>query len=284
MGIVSGLTRVQQEKLFNSAMFFLLCLGALLFLFPFFWMLSTSLKGADEVILYPPNLIPHVPRLQNYLEIWDKAPFGRYFFNSAVVTTAIMLGEVATSVLAAFAFSKIPFPGREKLFLAFLGTLMIPNIVTLVPAFVIVHRLKWIDSYMGLIVPEMATAYGIFLLRQFFLQIPQELDDAAKIDGSSRWGTLMRIYVPLSAPALIALAIISFINNWNNFFWPLIVTNSDAMRTLPVGLRFFVEGDGAGQWQYLMVAATIISIPPLVVFLALQRFFVRGIAMTGITN
>ncbi len=278
------MTRAQQEKLFNSTVFVLLCLGALIFLFPFFWMLSTSLKGASEVLLYPPNLILPSPRLQNYLEIWDKAPFGRYFFNSTVVTTGIMLGEVATSVLAAYAFSKIAFPGRDKLFLAFLGTLIIPNIVTLVPAFVIVHRLKWIDSYMGLIIPEMATAYGIFLLRQFFLTIPQELDDAAAIDGFSRWGTLIRVYLPLATPAVIALAIISFINNWNNFFWPLVVTNSDAMRTLPVGLRFFMEGEGSGQWQHLMVAASLISIPPLVVFLTLQRFFVRGIAMTGITK
>jgi multiple sugar transport system permease protein len=277
-----NLTRSQQERLFNAAVFVLLCLGAALFLFPFFWMLSTSLKGASEVMVYPPNLIPRVARFQNYLDIWDKAPFDRYFFNSVVVTTAIMAGEVATSVLAAYAFSKIPFPGREKLFLAFLGTLMIPNIVTLVPAFVIVHRLNWIDSYLGLIVPEMATAYGIFLLRQFFMTIPQELDDAAEIDGLSRWGALVRIYIPLSTAPLLALAIISFINNWNNFFWPLVVTNADTMRTLPVGLRFFMEGEGAGEWQYLMVAATIISVPPLVVFLALQRFFVRGIAMTGI--
>jgi len=277
-------TRKAEEKLFNSIVFVFLCLGALIFLFPFFWMLSTSLKGASEVLVYPPDLIPPAPRLQNYLEIWDKAPFGRYFINSTVVTTAIMLGEVATSILAAYAFSKIRFPGREKLFLAFLGTLIIPNIVTLVPAFVIVHRLKWIDSYMGLIIPEMATAYGIFLLRQFFLTIPQELDDAAAIDGFSRWGTLIRVYLPLAIPAVIALAIISFINNWNNFFWPLVVTNSDAMRTLPVGLRFFVEGDGGGQWEYLMVAATVISIPPMVVFLTLQRFFVRGIATTGITK
>lgn len=247
-------------------------------------MLLTSLKGASEVMAYPPSLIPHAPRFQNYLDIWDKAPFGRYFFNSAVVTTAIMLGEVTTSILAAYAFSKIEFPGRDKIFLVILGTLIIPNIVTLVPAFVIVHRLRWIDTYAGLIIPEMATAYGIFLLRQFFLTIPKELDDAAEIDGLSRWGTLIRVYVPLSTAAIVALAIISFINNWNNFFWPLVVTNSDTMRTLPVGLRFFMEGEGAGEWQYLMAAATIISVPPLLVFLALQRFFVRGISMTGITR
>lgn len=281
---MSSLTRSQQERLFNSTVFALLCLGALVFLFPFFWMFSTSLKEASDVLAYPPNLVPAEPRFQNFLDIWDKAPFGRYFFNSTVVTTAIMLGEVATSVLAAYAFSKIEFPGRDKIFLVILGTLIIPNIVTLVPAFVIVHRLKWIDTYMGLIVPEMATAYGIFLLRQFFLTIPKELDDAAEIDGLSKWGTLIRIYIPLSTAAIVALAIISFINNWNNFFWPLVVTNSDTMRTLPVGLRFFMEGEGAGEWQYLMAAATIVSIPPLVVFLTLQRFFVRGISMTGITK
>ncbi len=281
---MSGLTRSQQERLFNSTVFALLCLGALVFLFPFFWMLSTSLKEASDVLAYPPALVPSQPRFQNFLEIWDKAPFGRYFFNSSIVTTAIMLGEVATSVLAAYAFSKIEFPGRDKIFLVILGTLIIPNIVTLVPAFVIVHRLKWIDTYTGLIIPEMATAYGIFLLRQFFLTIPKELDDAAEIDGLSRWGTLVRIYIPLSTAAIVALAIISFINNWNNFFWPLVVTNSDTMRTLPVGLRFFMEGEGAGEWQHLMAAATIVSIPPLVVFLTLQRFFVRGISMTGITK
>ncbi len=282
MKVEERLSWIHREKVFNAVVFSLLFLGALLFLFPFFWMISTSLRGSEELFLYPPNLIPHKPFFQNYLDIWGKAPFGIYFFNSIVVTSMITMGEVATSVLAAYAFSRIPFPGRDKLFLAFLGTLMIPNIVTLVPVFVIVRKLNWVNTYMGLIVPEMATVYGIFLLRQFFMTIPKDLDDAAEIDGFSRWSTLIRIYIPLSIPALIALAIISFINNWNNFFWPLVVTNSDNMRTLPIGLRFFMEGEGSGEWQYLMVAATIIIIPPLIVFLVLQRYFVRGIAMTGI--
>jgi multiple sugar transport system permease protein len=266
----------------NAAIFVLLTLGALIFLFPFFWMISTSLRSSDELFLYPPKLIPKNLMFQNYLDIWAKAPFGIYFLNSMIVTSSIMLGEVVTSALAAYAFSKIAFPGREKLFLAFLSTLMIPNIVTLVPTFVIVRHLNWIDSYLGLIVPELATAYGIFMLRQFFMTIPRELDDAAQIDGFSRLGTLIKIYLPLSVPALMALSIISFINNWNNFFWPLIVTNSDKMRTLPIGLRFFMEGEGSGEWQFLMVAATLIVVPPLLVFLALQRYFVRGMTMTGI--
>lgn len=276
------LTRAKQERHFNTILFCLLSLGTLLFLFPFFWMISTSLRAGDELFLYPPSLIPHKLLFQNYLDIWAKAPFETYFLNSMIVTSAITLGEVATSVLAAYAFSRISFPGREKLFLAFLGTLMIPNIVTLVPVFVLVRKLHWVDTYMGLIIPEMATVYGIFMLRQFFMTIPLELDDAAQIDGFSRWSTLVRIYLPLSVPALVALAIISFINNWNNFFWPLVVTNSDAMRTLPIGLRFFMEGEGSGEWQYLMVAATLVVIPPLIVFLMLQKYFVRGIAMTGI--
>ena len=266
----------------NAAIFVLLALGALIFLFPFFWMISTSLRSSDELFLYPPKLIPKKLMFQNYLDIWAMAPFGIYFLNSMIVTSSIMLGEVVTSALAAYAFSKIEFPGREKLFLAFLGTLMIPNIVTLVPTFVIVRHLNWIDSYLGLIVPELATAYGIFMLRQFFMTIPRELDDAAQIDGFSRLETLIKIYLPLSVPALLALSIISFINNWNNFFWPLIVTNSDKMRTLPIGLRFFMEGEGSGEWQFLMVAATLIVVPPLLVFLALQRYFVRGMTMTGI--
>jgi multiple sugar transport system permease protein len=266
----------------NTAIFLLLALGALIFLFPFFWMISTSLRSSDELFLYPPKLVPRYPLFQNYLDIWAKAPFGVYFLNSMIVTSCIMVGEVVTSALAAYAFSKIEFPGREKLFLAFLGTLMIPNIVTLVPTFVIVRHLNWIDSYWGLIIPELATAYGIFMLRQFFMTIPRELDDAAQIDGFSRLGTLIKIYLPLSVPALLALSIISFINNWNNFFWPLIVTNSDKMRTLPIGLRFFMEGEGSGEWQFLMVAATLIVVPPLLVFLVLQRYFVRGMTMTGI--
>jgi multiple sugar transport system permease protein len=266
----------------NTMIVLLLAFGALVFLFPFFWMISTSLRGSDELFLYPPKLIPKNLLFQNYLAIWAMAPFGTYFLNSMIVTSAIMAGEVTTSALAAYAFAKIEFPGREKLFLAFLGTLMIPNIVTLVPTFVIVRHLNWIDSYLGLIVPELATAYGIFMLRQFFMTIPRELDDAAQIDGFSRLGTLIKIYLPLSVPALLALSIISFINNWNNFFWPLIVTNSDRMRTLPIGLRFFMEGEGSGEWQYLMVAATLIVVPPLLVFLVLQRYFVRGMTMTGI--
>lgn len=277
-----GTSRFGGAAFGNAAIFILLGLGALIFLFPFFWMISTSLRSSDELFLYPPKVIPKNLMFQNYLDIWAKAPFGTYFFNSMIVTSCIMLGEVSTSALAAYAFSKIDFPGREKIFLAFLGTLMIPNIVTLVPAFVIVRHLNWIDSYLGLIVPELATAYGIFMLRQFFMTIPRELDDAAQIDGFSRLGILIKIYLPLSVPALLALSIISFINNWNNFFWPLIVTNSDKMRTLPIGLRFFMEGEGSGEWQFLMVAATLIVVPPLLVFLALQRYFVRGMTMTGI--
>jgi multiple sugar transport system permease protein len=274
--------KMRKDRLFTTVTFSFLLVGAVFFLFPFFWMISTSLRTGDEVFLYPPSLIPKKFIFQNYMDIWSKAPFGTYFFNSMLVTSSITLGELSTSALAAYAFSKIEFPGRDKLFLAFLGTLIIPNIVTLVPVFVLVRKLNWIDTYMGLIIPELANVYGIFLLRQFFMTIPKELDDAAQIDGFSRFGIFLRIYLPLSAPALMALAIISFINNWNNFFWPLVVTNSDSMRTLPIGLRFFIEGEGSGEWQYLMVAATLIVIPPLLVFLTLQRYFVRGITMTGI--
>ena len=273
---------INRESLADAIIFFALGVGVLFFLFPFFWMVSTSLKAGDELFLYPPSLTPKKLLFHNYLDIWSKAPFGTYFFNSLFVTTAITVGEIATSVLAAYAFSKIPFPGREKLFLTFLGTLMIPNVVTLVPVYVIVRKLNWVDTYWGLIIPQLATVYGIFMLRQFFLTIPRDLDDAAQVDGLSRLGILLRIYLPLSVPALIALAIISFINNWNNFFWPLVVTNSDSMRTLPIGLRFFMEGEGSGEWQYLMVASTLVVVPPLIVFLFLQRYFVRGITMSGI--
>ena len=273
---------INRESLADAIIFFALGVGVLFFLFPFFWMVSTSLKAGDELFLYPPTLTPKKLLLHNYLDIWSKAPFGTYFFNSLFVTTAITVGEIATSVLAAYAFSKISFPGREKLFLTFLGTLMIPNVVTLVPVYVIVRKLNWVDTYWGLIIPQLATVYGIFMLRQFFLTIPRDLDDAAQVDGLSRLGILLRIYLPLSVPALIALAIISFINNWNNFFWPLVVTNSDNMRTLPIGLRFFMEGEGSGEWQYLMVASTLVVVPPLIVFLFLQRYFVRGITMSGI--
>jgi len=273
---------INRESLADAIIFFALGVGVLFFLFPFFWMVSTSLKAGDELFLYPPSLTPKKLLFHNYLDIWSKAPFGTYFFNSLFVTTAITVGEIATSVLAAYAFSKIPFPGREKLFLTFLGTLMIPNVVTLVPVYVIVRKLNWVDTYWGLIIPQLATVYGIFMLRQFFLTIPRDLDDAAQVDGLSRLGILLRIYLPLSVPALIALAIISFINNWNNFFWPLVVTNSDSMRTLPIGLRFFMEGEGSGEWQYLMVASTLVVLPPLIVFLFLQRYFVRGITMSGI--
>jgi multiple sugar transport system permease protein len=273
---------VCRESLADAIIFFALCVGVLFFLFPFFWMVSTSLKAGDELFLYPPSLTPKKLLFHNYLDIWSKAPFGTYFLNSIFVTTAITLGEIATSVLAAYAFSRISFPGREKLFLAFLGTLMIPNVVTLVPVYVIVRKLNWVDTYWGLIIPQLATVYGIFMLRQFFLTIPHDLDDAAQVDGLSRLGILLKIYLPLSVPALIALAIISFINNWNNFFWPLVVTNSDTMRTLPIGLRFFMEGEGSGEWQYLMVASTLVVVPPLIVFLFLQRYFVRGITMSGI--
>lgn len=258
-----------------------LSLGSVLMILPFLWMISTSVKSDPEVFAYPPVWIPQEILWENYPIVLELLPFGRYLANTAFVATTVTILELITSSLAAYAFARLRFPGRDQLFLLYLGTLMIPGQVTIIPNFLLMSWFGWVDSYLALIIPAAFTAFGTFLLRQFFLTIPVELEHAARIDGCSYFGIFRHIILPLSGPALATLAVFAFMTQWNAFLWPLIVTNSESFRTLTVGLRYF-QDEQVTQYNYLMAGAVMSIMPILAIYAFLQRYFVRGIAMTGL--
>jgi multiple sugar transport system permease protein len=253
---------------------------AVITLIPVVWMLLTALKTPAEVAADPPTWLPHRLRFQNFADAWAFAPFGRYLFNSFVMAGGIAVTQVVTSALAAYAFARLRFPGRDLLFYIYLGTLIIPPQVTVIPQFLIVRQLGWVDSFAGLIIPQAFTAFGVFLLRQFFLGIPFELEEAARIDGASRLDCFRRIILPLSGPALASLAVFAFMFHWNNLLWPLIVSNTDKTIPIAVGLTRF-QGEHGTDWELLMAASVIATIPVLAVYFFAQRWFVQGIAMSG---
>jgi multiple sugar transport system permease protein len=215
--------------------------------------------------------------------VWKLAPFGRFYVNSVFVAVATTAGQVITGVLAAYAFARMEFAGRDKIFMVFLATLMVPTQVTLIPTYIVMSRIGWIDSYKALIVPFVATAFSVFLLRQFFLTIPRELEEASIMDGCSKLRFIFSVIMPLSKPAVSSVALFGFLGSWNSYLWPLIVINSNQMRTLPIGLRYFVAQQGGGsEWHFLMAASLIVMLPVLIVFFLAQKQFIEGIARSGI--
>ncbi len=259
---------------------FILSLGAITMLVPFLWMLSTSLKEAGAVFTFPPQWIPSPIVWRNYIDAWRAVPFGRFYLNSIFIALCQTVGVLLTSSLAAFAFARLKFPGRDKLFFLYLATMMLPGAVTMIPTFILMRLFGWIDTYKALIIPGLFTAFGTFLLRQFFMSISSNLEDAARIDGCNKLGIYRHVVIPLSKPALATLGTVTFIGSWNNFMWPLIVTNSMEMRTLPIGVASF-QGLHATDWTLLMAASIIVMLPTLIVFIFNQRFFVEGIKLTG---
>ena len=257
-------------------------LAALSFLtlVPIVWMVLTAFKSAPEVAANPPTWWPREWHAENFVAAWNFAPFGRYLLNSLIMAGGIAVLQTVTSAFTAYAFARLKFWGRDLLFLLYLGTLMIPPQVTVIPQFILVREFGWIDTYQGLIIPQAFTAFGVFLLRQFFLGIPFELEDAARVDGATRFGCFWRIILPLSGPALATLAVFAFLFHWNNLLWPLIVANTDATIPIVVGLRQF-QGQYGTDWNLLMAAAAIATIPVVVVYLLAQRWFVRGITLSG---
>jgi multiple sugar transport system permease protein len=259
----------------------LLALGGVAMVVPFLWMLSTSLKSDQQAYIFPPIWIPHPVVWANYQTVWEALPFGRFMLNSAIVSIAVTVGQLLTCSMGAFAFARLRFPGRERLFVLYLGTMMIPFQVTMIPVFILVKYMRWLDTFQGLIIPMIFSAYGTFLLRQFFMTIPAELEDAAKIDGCSYWRIYWNIMLPLSKPALATLGIFVFMWSWNNFLWPLMIVNTLEMNTLPIGLSYFL-GQYTIYWNLLMAGTTIALIPVLLAFFLAQRYFVEGITLTGL--
>jgi multiple sugar transport system permease protein len=248
---------------------------------PFLYMVVTSLMDEFEVYRYPPALFPSHPHFENYAVALTALPFWRFFVNSALVSSLVVVGQVLTSATAAYAFARLRFPGRDRIFLAFLSVLMVPAVVLLVPRFLIVNALGWVDSYAGLISTELVSVWGIFLLRQFLLTLPRELEDAARLDGAGEWRIFWRIILPLSKPALATLAVFGFVDQWKSFLWPLVVTRSVRMQVVEVGIASF-HGMYYTNWPYQMAAAVAAIVPMIVVFFLAQRYFVRGIQLTGL--
>jgi multiple sugar transport system permease protein len=269
-----------QGPLWAYGIFSLLCVGAIVTLLPIVWMALTAFKTQADVLRVPPSLLPERLELGNLRAALEFAPFGRFLLNSLIQVGGITILQVATSALAAYAFARLRFRGRDLLFLLYLATLMIPPQVTLMPTYVLIKQLGWIDTFQGLIVPQAFTALGVFLLRQFFLGIPRELEDAARIDGAGRLTVLRKVILPLATPALASLAVFAFTYHWNNLLWPLVVSNSEATTPVIVGLQKFQSQFGT-QWNLLMAAALITTLPAMVVYTAAQRWFVQGITMGG---
>jgi len=261
----------------------ILVLGALLMLLPFEWMVVASLMAPNEIMARPLVWFPAVPQFVNYARLAEAIPLARMYLNSVIVTAAITLGVLASSSLAGYGFAKFEFPGRDVLFLLVLARMMIPFFVFLIPVFYIVSRLEWVDTLQGLIVPNIVTAFGIFLMRQYMFSLPDELLDAARIDGASEFGIFRQVVLPLVGPALGALAILAFVHHWNAFLWPLIIIRSGDLATIPIGLNSLrVYASQPEVINLQMAGATVAVIPVIIVFALFQRWFVQGIALTGL--
>lgn len=264
--------------------YILLVLGAVVVIFPLFWMLSTSLKAQMEVFVYPPEWIPKTLHWENYSQLLTIWPFFRYAGNSLLVTGANIIGKILASSLAAYGFARLRAPGKNLIFLIYLSTMMLPDQVTLIPQFVFFNKLGWINSFYPLIVPAFLLGpFYTFLLRQFFMTIPFELEDAARIDGCNTLQILYRIILPLSGPALAIVAIFEFRNKWNDFLTPLIYLDSPVKHTLALALKFFQGSESSIPQLHLLMGASFLSmLPVLLLFTIAQKWFIQGIVFTGI--
>jgi len=275
-----------RRQIIAVALNVLTTLLALMFMFPFLWAISSSLKTAPEILAFPPRLLPKVPQFYNYVEAWNSIQFGMFFANSTIVSVLSVVGQIVSSFIVAYGFARLRFPGREALFLVCLSGMMMPVYVTIIPLFTLYMRIGWVDTLKPLIVPSyFGSAFAIFLLRQFIMSIPFELDESALIDGASRFTILTRIILPNCKPALATLAIFAFMGTWDNFLGPLIFLDSVENFTLPLGLWFLrsYAGDPNLPKDHLLMAGCVITtLPVLALFASAQRYYVEGIVMSGI--
>ena len=257
--------------------------GGLLMITPFVWAIATSLKPRGALLALPPQLIPTEPTIGSYVEVIRRFPFLRVFGNSALVAVVTTFGQLVICSMAGYAFARFNFRGRDALFTLYIATLMVPFAVVITPLFIIVTRLGWADTYAGLIVPGMFSAFGTFFMRQFFLSIPRELEEAATIDGAGTLGTFLRIVLPITGPALATLAVLSFMGSWNSFLWPLLIINDRDLMTLPLALST-LQGMYPGQteWNIVMAGTVMATIPTILVFLLVQRWVIEGVAGSGV--
>ena len=273
--------RVLGERLAKGVLYVILIAIAFASLFPFLWMFSTSFKDTLTIQEYPPRLIPPEPTFLNYNELFLVSDYLIWLKNSLVVTVVVVVAGLLISSLAGYGFAKKYFFGKDFIFIVVLGTLMVPAQVTIVPLYIMLAKLNVVNTYWALIFPNLTGAFGVFLMRQYMATIPNELMDAARIDGAGELRIFWAIMLPLARPALAALGVFAFLHSWNQFLYPLIVTTESSMRTLPVGLAIF-QGQYATRWGLVMAGATMMFLPALIVFMMLQRYFVQGIALTGL--
>ncbi|MCU0606151.1 MAG: carbohydrate ABC transporter permease [Candidatus Edwardsbacteria bacterium] len=268
---------------FKTTVYLLLACGAALMVFPFLWMVLTALKTQAESIAVPPVLLPASPQLDNFLEVWRAIPLVRYFANTIIMTVLTLAGVLVTSVLAAFAFSFKEFRGRDAAFMVLLGMMMIPQPVYLVPSYVILTKLGWLDTFYALVVPWVVNIFSIFLIRQHFKTVPVSLYEAAKMDGAGDLRFIWHVLLPISRPVLVTVSLFSVIGSWNSFLWPLIVTNSDTMRPLQVGLAYFSQEQGS-MWPQLMAASTMVILPLVAFYAVAQRQITESFAASGLKD
>lgn len=257
-------------------------LGLVVVVMPFIWMVLGSVKTEGEIRQVPPTWWPQEPTLENFRELFQRLDFPTYFTNSVVVAVAITVGNLVFCSMLGYVLAKMDFAGRNLLFGTVIGMLMVPGMVTLVPLFVLVSNMGLVNTYWGLILPTLAGPLGVFLMRQFIGSLPNELIDAARVDGAGEVRIFLRIVMPLSGPALATLAILTFLGSWNSFLWPLVVATTEDMYTLPVALALVSVGQNRTQYGLLLAGAAVVVLPVILVYLFLQRYFVQGIALTGI--
>jgi multiple sugar transport system permease protein len=256
--------------------------GFVLMAIPFVWMILSSFKTTREIRQAPSRWIPDEPTLQNYRDLFDRLDFPRYFFNSTFVASAVTAGNLLFCSMLGYALAKLEFPGKRALFAVVLATLMVPGVVTLVPLFVLVSNFNLTNTHAGLILPTVAGAFGVFLMRQFMLGIPDDLLDAARVDGAGEYRIFFRVVLPLCGPALATLGVLTFLTSWNNFLWPSVVASSEDMYTLPVALALFSIGQQESNVALQMAGATVVVLPVVLLFFATQRYVIQGIATTGL--
>jgi multiple sugar transport system permease protein len=279
---MADVTLTRRDRTARLVLHAVLIVGLLILVGPFLWMLVSSLKGEAEIREVPPSWLPHAATAGNYRELFSRLDFPRYFANSAIVATLVTAGNLLFCSAAGYALAKLRFAGRRALFGVVIGTVMVPGMVTFVPLFVLVSNLHLVNTYGGLVLPFLAGAFGVFFMRQFILSIPDDLLEAARIDGAGEVRIFVQLVLPLCRSALATLGILTFLASWNNFLWPLVVATTEDKYTLPVALALYSVGQNQIKYGLLLAGSVVVVLPVVLVFIALQRHFVRGIATTGL--
>lgn len=273
----------QTKLLMDLLVYVVLSVVGIIFILPFAWMVANSFKDIRGIYQFPPTFIPEVWHPENYINAWTATHFDSGFLNSAIVAAAIVIGQLFTASLAGYSFARLRYPGRDKIFLLYISLMMVPFTVLLIPLYVQMRYFDWVSTLQAVIVPFLFTPWGTFMMRQFMVTIPRELEDAARIDGCGFFRTYWLIILPLTKPALATLAIFTFVTTWNSFQWPLIVLGKPKVKTLPLLLASFqAQSSMRTPWHLIMAASTFVVIPVLIAFIIGQKYYVRGIVTSGI--